>query len=115
MFYDYCLNIGQTGNNNSLFFSWNIYYVIKKDNGNQLFKKTKKRKKKQKFKKKKYKYKSKSKLKKILLTIIIFLFCCLLALLITVKYIFNDYYIILNRKPKIVAISYGNDLYKKQL
>jgi len=99
MFYDYCLNIGQTGNNNK----------------NQLFKKTKKRKKKQKFKKKKYKSKSKSKLKKILLTIIIFLFCCLLALLITVKYIFNDYYIILNRKPKIVAISYGNDLYKKQL
>ena len=99
MFYDYCLNIGQIKNNNK----------------NQLFKKTKKRKKKQKFKKKKYKYKSKSKLKKILLTIIIFLFCCLLALLITVKYIFNDYYIILNRKPKIVAISYGNDLYKKQL
>ena len=99
MFYDYCLNIGQIKNNNE----------------NQLFKKTKKRKKKQKFKKKKYKYKSKSKLKKILLTIIIFLFCCLLALLITVKYIFNDYYIIFNRKPKIVAISYGNDLYKKQL
>ena len=99
MFYDYCLNIGQIKNNNK----------------NQLFKKTKKRKKKQKFKKKKYKYKSKSKLKKILLTIIIFLFCCLLALLITVKYIFNDYYIIFNRKPKIVAISYGNDLYKKQL
>ena len=99
MFYDYCLNIGQIKNNNE----------------NQLFKKTKKRKKKQKFKKKKYKYKSKSKLKKILLTIIIFLFCCILALLITFKYIFNDYYIIFNRKPKIVAISYGNDLYKKQL
>ena len=65
------------------------------------------------FKYGKKKYKSKLNIK--LLACIIFFFSCILAFVIIGKYIFNNNYIIFNRKPKIVAISYANNLYQKQL
>ena len=90
---------------------WLNIFKIPKNNRNPIFKKTNKRNKSKKYKRKKYK----SKLSRILLTRIIIFFCTFLTLVIVGKYIFNDNYIKFNRKPKIVAISYSNELYKRQL
>ena len=84
---------------------------IKKNNKNLIFKKTSKRNKKPKFKRKKYK----SKLSKILLASIIIFFSAFLTFVIVGKFKSNDNYIYFNRKPKIVAISYSNELYQRQL
>ena len=84
---------------------------IKKINKNSIFKKSNRKKKKPKYKRSNFK----TKLNKILSkSIIIFIFLiCMLALIIIGKY--NNNYLYFKKKPKIVAISYANDLYQKQL
>ena len=84
---------------------------IKNNNKRPIFNKGTRRRKKQKYKIKKYK----SKLKKILFTSIIIFFCFILTLVIIGKYKYNVNYTGFNQKPKIVAISYSNELYQRQL
>ena len=94
-----------------------IYFIsnigkIRNNNKRRIFNKaTRRKKKKQKYKIKKYK----SKLKIILTKSIIIFFCFILALVIIGKYGYNDTFIEFNKKPKIVAISYSNELYQRQL
>ena len=94
-----------------------IYFIsnigkIRNNNKRRIINKaTRRKKKKQKYKIKKYK----SKLKIILTKSIIIFFCFILALVIIGKYGYNDTFIEFNKKPKIVAISYSNELYQRQL
>ena len=84
---------------------------IKKINKNSIFKKSNRKKKKPKYKRSNFKTKLNKKLSK---SIIIFIFLiCMLALIMIGKY--NNNYLYFKKKPKIVAISYANDLYQKQL
>ena len=94
-----------------IYFISNIGKIRNNNKRRILNKATRRKKKKQKYKIKKYK----SKLKIILTKSIIIFFCFILALVIIGKYEYNDTFIEFNKKPKIVAISYSNELYQRQL
>ena len=92
----------------------NLCFIIsnfQKNNKNSLYRKASKKRKKRKYKKPKYK----SKLNIILFTIIIIFFFTFLTLLTIGIYRNNYFDFIFKRKPKIVAISYSNEIYQRQL
>ena len=90
-----------------------IFSIFQKNNKKSInIKKSKKRPKRKYNKSKKSKYK----LRMILFTKIIIIFCCFFLTLLKIdEYRNNDFYFTSKRKQKIVAISYSNEIYQRQL